>query len=463
MAQVTIVGVEGSGKTVLMTAMGALYERPDTEGYFLSPENPAAFDFVKMQMDIMRNGQWPAATLTDSLRYLNWSLFKKSTSGPQRIAELSFLDFAGEIYRLAFGDHDKSEKHGFEDEISALQEHIKKADVLITLINLSDIINGTVSNYRTRETMWLTKAILDFTQKNGNAKHTAIVFSQADTYKDIINDLGGPEKTLQKYLPHVANMYDNCPVFAVSAVDKTTVDNDGIMIPSSDFTSSGIKNLITWIIDSTVGDILAIKKEALSLLNSADFKGAYSVALQGDLKDPEILYILGRCSEEDDVYKTILYPGHEIFPAYGLCAIVSKWCGNIGNHDAMKYYAKALEKDKSGKIRQKINERKSIYDGKIFLSIFFWPISYFSCWLNGQLDECHHFIICGFFLFIMTITNFAYMFATNTDFSHTSRILGLVIGYCSMSLVLWLITFKARFFWDGKLQSVSNEKTQKKE
>lgn len=222
MAQVTIVGVEGSGKTVLMTAMGALYERPDTEGYFLSPENPAAFDFVKMQMDIMRNGQWPAATLTDSLRYLNWSLFKKSTSGPQRIAELSFLDFAGEIYRLAFGDHDKSEKHGFEDEISALQEHIKKADVLITLINLSDIINGTVSNYRTRETMWLTKAILDFTQKNGNAKHTAIVFSQADTYKDIINDLGGPEKTLQKYLPHVANMYDNCPVFAVSAVDKTT-------------------------------------------------------------------------------------------------------------------------------------------------------------------------------------------------------------------------------------------------
>ena len=80
MAQVTIVGVEGSGKTVLMTAMGALYERPDTEGYFLSPENPAAFDFVKMQMDIMRNGQWPAATLTDSLRYLNWICLLKRLS-----------------------------------------------------------------------------------------------------------------------------------------------------------------------------------------------------------------------------------------------------------------------------------------------------------------------------------------------------------------------------------------------
>ena len=39
----------------------------------------------------MRNGRWLAATLTDSLKYLNWSLFQKSKTSQKRIAELSFL------------------------------------------------------------------------------------------------------------------------------------------------------------------------------------------------------------------------------------------------------------------------------------------------------------------------------------------------------------------------------------
>lgn len=43
MSKISIVGVEGSGKTVMMAAFGDKYKHPDSSGLFLSPENPTAF------------------------------------------------------------------------------------------------------------------------------------------------------------------------------------------------------------------------------------------------------------------------------------------------------------------------------------------------------------------------------------------------------------------------------------
>ena len=39
MKKVAIVGVEGSGKTVMLAGLGDLYTYPDEEGYFLAPKN----------------------------------------------------------------------------------------------------------------------------------------------------------------------------------------------------------------------------------------------------------------------------------------------------------------------------------------------------------------------------------------------------------------------------------------
>ena len=39
MKKVAIVGVEGSGKTVMLAGLGDLYTCPDEEGYFLAPKN----------------------------------------------------------------------------------------------------------------------------------------------------------------------------------------------------------------------------------------------------------------------------------------------------------------------------------------------------------------------------------------------------------------------------------------
>ena len=39
MKKVAIVGVEGSGKTVMLAGLGELYAHPDGDGFFLAPKN----------------------------------------------------------------------------------------------------------------------------------------------------------------------------------------------------------------------------------------------------------------------------------------------------------------------------------------------------------------------------------------------------------------------------------------
>ena len=39
MKKVAIVGVEGSGKTVMLAGLGELYARPDENGFFLAPKD----------------------------------------------------------------------------------------------------------------------------------------------------------------------------------------------------------------------------------------------------------------------------------------------------------------------------------------------------------------------------------------------------------------------------------------
>ena len=48
MSKISIVGVEGSGKTTLMAAFGEKYERPDKYGYGLKAANARTFRMEKI-------------------------------------------------------------------------------------------------------------------------------------------------------------------------------------------------------------------------------------------------------------------------------------------------------------------------------------------------------------------------------------------------------------------------------
>jgi len=266
MKKIAIVGVEGSGKTVMMAAMGEQWERPDERGYFLSPENAEAFGFSKFVMAILRSGRWPSASSHDEMRTLDWSLQRRQGGTLEKIADISMLDYAGEVYRQAFGGE---KKEGYDAQVATLRSHVDEADVLVVLVNLSDIINGSMQNRRTRDAMWVTKCVLGYALGGSVKKHhVAIVLSQSDRYREIISACGGASETLKRYLPLVTNVYDKVPVFTASAIDKTIVDVDGLLIPASGFQSSGLRGLMDWMIGNVVAmhkkDIFNDERERLS-------------------------------------------------------------------------------------------------------------------------------------------------------------------------------------------------------
>ena len=253
MKKVAIVGVEGSGKTVMLAGLGELYSHSDENGYFLGPKNYQTASYVAEKIARMRRGEWPMATADDVMQGLDWTLRQRrgDHERPRDVCEVSCLDFAGEVYRAAFGIRQSAPPH-LGDEVLKLKDYIRAADGVIVLINLRDVIVCGEHEPRVQEAMWITNGILSYAleERSGRkAPRAAIVLSQADSYADTIKACGGPKGVLAKYLPHVANNYYWLDIMAVSAVDKTVLDDNGNVVPAPDFQPTQLRMIMDWILD----------------------------------------------------------------------------------------------------------------------------------------------------------------------------------------------------------------------
>ena len=253
MKKVAIVGVEGSGKTVMLAGLGELYSHSDENGYFLGPKNYQTASYVAEKIARMRRGEWPMATADDVMQGLDWTLRQRrgDHERPRDVCEVSCLDFAGEVYRAAFGIRQSAPPH-LGDEVLKLKDYIRAADGVIVLINLRDVIVRGEHEPRVQEAMWITNGILSYAleERSGRkAPRAAIVLSQADSYADTIKACGGPKGVLAKYLPHVANNYYWLDIMAVSAVDKTVLDDNGNVVPAPDFQPTQLRMIMDWILD----------------------------------------------------------------------------------------------------------------------------------------------------------------------------------------------------------------------
>ena len=200
----------------------------------------------------MRKGEWPSATAGDEMQGLDWTLKRRGPGArkpAEKVCEVSFLDFAGEVYRVAYGISDAGDA-SLKEQAEELKQYVCGADELIVLINLRDVITNGLRDKRVQEAMWITKSILDTAlgdDAGEKAPRAAIVLSQADSYAETIKSCGGALGVLEKYLPHVANDYGWLDVFAANAVDKTALDDDGNVVPAADFTTQGLLPILKWI------------------------------------------------------------------------------------------------------------------------------------------------------------------------------------------------------------------------
>ena len=249
MKKISIVGVEGSGKTVLMSVLGEKYAMPDKHGLSLKAKEGKTFKFCTSIVAAMRKGEWPMPTMPGEISELEWELFRyKGKSTPKVLGNVNVLDFAGEVYRQAFGINSTVDESNKED-VEKLRRHVSQSDILIVLINLKDIIDGDRTHPRTIEMLWLSQSILDFAKKH-RVKDVALVFSQADRYKTLLEQHGGVVSAFKKYLPNVMYAFPNVSAFEVSAVDGTRIDDStGKVVPACDFATTGLDKLMLWIND----------------------------------------------------------------------------------------------------------------------------------------------------------------------------------------------------------------------
>ena len=262
MSNIAIVGVESSGKTALMISWGWHYQHPDRNGYYLTPDPKGGqntLDYVCNEMNRMRGGSWPMATSKDESRQLNWVLGRNGSS----LGEMSFIDFGGELYRDAFNDGPSAalalKERTFWDKIAGkpehqdtpvekLQRHVKNCSALVILMNLADVINDPqMAEPRTRQMISIVKSMMDVVRKRQAMGGVALVFTQADSYADIIEKSGSLKNTYQSYLPVIAAHFPNVRLFAVSAVNKTIPSEDGYPVPAANFEAEGFEKLTAWV------------------------------------------------------------------------------------------------------------------------------------------------------------------------------------------------------------------------
>ena len=246
MKKISIVGVEGCGKTVLASVLGDKYATPDKNNLSLKAKTPETFNFCTSIVAAMRKGEWPQATLPGEMACLKWQLLcHKRSALTTVLGDIVLLDFAGEVYRQAFGQkNDKDSLSVVQEDVAMLRSHVAHSDVLIVVVNLKDVVNVDRTDPRTLEMLWLTQDIIEFAKSHG-VGDVAIVLSQADRYSSVIQSCGGVKNAFRKYMTHVDSAFPQTEVFSISAVDKVVL-NGTFEVPAPDFNSKGIEELVKW-------------------------------------------------------------------------------------------------------------------------------------------------------------------------------------------------------------------------
>ena len=311
MGKIAIVGVEGSGKTVLMAGLSECYKQiSDTEPY-LMPENQAAFMFMQQIPHKLRvDREWPEQTRIDSLRLMQWTL----RYGSEILGEIEMLDYPGELYRIAFGEHTEAEADAVRPELDEFLEHVTGADTLVVLLNLAHLDDLGVSS-RNAETVWITRGIFDFAKKLPNIKRKLLAFTQADRYADEVRSAGGAEALFASKLSMLKTLNPELKAIAVSAVDG--MDADGR--PKEGYSVAGCLEFMRGMLVEEDREIKECLAKCDSLLNQIKEFNSGNAELFNTLVDTYVK----ACEELQQKMKPLKQVYQEVFEKHaqeaGLC------------------------------------------------------------------------------------------------------------------------------------------------
>lgn len=250
--KIAIVGMTGSGKTVLVTTLAMKMAQMSLDDIFLAPygENRRqTLRYTQGNWQILNNGQWPPSTPAGELIELQWELNTKNCQ-----AIVQFLDCAGQDIRSLFGD-ERFDPASLSEDLKRVYDTVNSANVLIFLVNMKDLL-ATLD--MTDEILDLDEMFHTLKQRNDIPRRIAVAFSQFDKYKPQVDQQfnGDFLEYVRHYLPYLYGLYKrfhNFEMIPVAAVNDTQdVLEDGVVkqYPVPFFSSYNLETLIHWIADS---------------------------------------------------------------------------------------------------------------------------------------------------------------------------------------------------------------------
>lgn len=222
MGNITFLGVEGCGKSVLMMALINLFKAHEADGWFLRPGTASTFQFLEQIPKDLTAGSLPHQTTR--LRHLSITVMKDGAE--QRVFDL--LDYPGEIYRLAFLDGQDSEDPATfqarvaanQEEISSLLSHLIGSERIFVLFNLADA-QDIAHNAKNLDAVWVTNACIDFLLRQPSHPEITLLLTQFDLYGDLNDPAIDMRRVVRETLPLIANNFPNLDIQAVSALGPT--------------------------------------------------------------------------------------------------------------------------------------------------------------------------------------------------------------------------------------------------
>lgn len=250
MKRIALIGLEGSGKTVLLTALAKLYGKAVPNRPVLVPRTKKTVQHIEKAASALARSEWPPSTRPGDFIELNWNF--RFPSGAN--FDLRIFDSAGQDLRILFADEQIQQFQQLPEPLKDVVRYVRLADIAIILVNLENHI-GEGDLQRCLDNQWaIQTAIETLTSRKGAPCEMALVLTQIDRYGSYEKQYGSWAKVARQFLPIVNATHlqsQAIPIFAVSAVGstKTVIDSDGTprRVPGATLQCRGFSALIAWL------------------------------------------------------------------------------------------------------------------------------------------------------------------------------------------------------------------------
>lgn len=249
--QIAIVGMTGSGKTVLVSTLAMKMSQMADRGVFLSPigdNRRQTLQYVQQNWKTLNRGEWPPSTPAGEIVQLHWEL-----STEKNVASVRFADCAGQDVRAIF-DQNSFSSLSLSKDLRDVFQYLNRSNILLFLVNMEDVL-GRSDKQSLKNVLNVDQMIYVLNQTPGIPRKCAVVLSQYDKYKPEVDQQFGGDvlEYLRAYLPQLHGQYvrnKSFEIIPVAAVEQTqTIFENGNVrkVPAPGFTSYNLDALIQWL------------------------------------------------------------------------------------------------------------------------------------------------------------------------------------------------------------------------